>query len=305
MLGFVKNAVTEVTKLAGRTGLHIQKASPEILVGAGIAGVCVGAVLACKATLKVDEIVDEAATDINKIKEAKNDIPNEDYSETDYRKDIAKAYCKAGGKFVRLYGPSVAIGTVSIFSILYGHNILRKRNLAMAAAYKALDESFARYRRRVADELGDDVERNIKRGIIKTKAEIIETDEKGNEVKKEEVVSVTDPNMISEYARFFDESSRNWNKSPEYNLLFLRSQQNYANNLLKARGHVFLNEVYDMLDIPRTSAGAVVGWVLGAGDDYVDFGIYDIDKDGRNFVNGTENVILLDFNVDGLIYDKI
>lgn len=303
MLGFVKSAVDGVTKMAGRTGLRIQKVSPEILVGAGVVGIVAATVIACKATHDhADDILDEAK---EKLDDLKNEETKESLTDKEYKKEVTHIYFRAGAKIAKVYAPAVSLGTLSIFSILYGHNLLRRRALATAAAYKALEESFNRYRRRVAEEIGDDVENRIKKGIKYEKKEVETEDKDGKKTKVKEVVETIDPNSVSEYAKFFDSSSINWNKNPEYNLLFLRAQQSYANNLLKSRGHVFLNEVYDMLDIPRTSAGAVVGWVLGAGDDFIDFGIYDINKDGREFVNGTENVILLDFNVDGLIYDKI
>lgn len=112
---------------------------------------------------------------------------------------------------------------------------------------------------------------------------------------------------VSQYARFFDEGSPAWSKDSEYNLMFLKQQQQYANDLLKKRGHIFLNEIYDMLGIPRTKAGAVVGWVYDEnnpiGDNYVSFGITD--ERNANFVNGYEKSVLLDFNVDGNIWDKI
>jgi hypothetical protein len=87
--------------------------------------------------------------------------------------------------------------------------------------------------------------------------------------------------------------------------MFIRSQQNYANDLLNARGHVFLNEVYDMLGIERTSAGAVVGWVRGNGDNEIDFGVLNDLHSGQRFINGDERSVLLDFNVDGVVYDLI
>ena len=112
--------------------------------------------------------------------------------------------------------------------------------------------------------------------------------------------------MISPYARFFDETVYEWKPDPLMNKCFLDAQQRYANNLLEARGHIFLNEVYDMLGFQRTREGAVVGWIKnGDGDGYVDFGIYDGNERSRAFVNGHETSILLDFNVDGTIWDKI
>ncbi|MCA1800666.1 MAG: DUF6353 family protein, partial [Actinobacteria bacterium] len=109
------------------------------------------------------------------------------------------------------------------------------------------------------------------------------------------------------YARYFDEGSTVWSRERDYNRLRIRAIQNYANDMLKARGHLFLNEVYDELGLPRSRAGAVVGWVMSkSGDNFVDFGIYNQENErARAFVNGQEQSILLDFNVDGVIYDLL
>lgn len=112
---------------------------------------------------------------------------------------------------------------------------------------------------------------------------------------------------VSDYARFFNESCANWTKNPEYNFHFLKQQEMYATSVLKSRGYLFLNDVYDMLGIPRSKAGQVVGWVYDpdntAGDNYVDFDLYSSQNEG--FVNGYEKSALLDFNVDGCILDRI
>jgi hypothetical protein len=183
---------------------------------------------------------------------------------------------------------------------------MRKRNLAVIAAYKAVEQGFSDYRKRVISELGEEKDREFRYGIKKEKITVTETDEKGKEKKTEKIIETIDPNNHSPYAVFFDESSIHWTKTAEYNKLFLQTQQNFANDLLHSRKHIFLNEVYDMLGLPRTQAGAVVGWVKGHGDDYVDFGIFDRESEkARDFVNGYERSILLDFNVAGVIYDLI
>jgi len=120
-------------------------------------------------------------------------------------------------------------------------------------------------------------------------------------------VKTTDKPCVSDYARFFNSASIHWTKSSEHNLMFLRLIQRHCNDLLKARRHLFLNEVYDQLDIPRTKAGQVVGWIYDEknpmGDNFVDFGIYNLRNE--NFVNGYESSILLDFNVDGNILERL
>jgi len=295
-----------VVKASGRTGLVLKKYSPEILMGAGIVGIIGSTVMACRATLKVEGVLDNANEKFGKIKFAHDNIPDEAYDDNDYKRDMAVAYVQTGVDFVKLYGPAVTLGAASIACLLGAHGIMKKRNVALMAAYKAVEQSFADYRQRVRDEFGEDKDRRYHNGITEEVITEEVVDENGKKKKVKKTVEVVDPNNISQYARYFDDRSNQWSKVPEHNLVFLKAQQNFANDLLKSRGHIFLNEVYDMLGIPRSQAGAVVGWVLGEGDDFVDFGIFNRDDDKiRDFVNGYETNILLDFNVTGVIYDLI
>jgi hypothetical protein len=194
------------------------------------------------------------------------------------------------------------VGGASIAALTRSHNILNERNAALTAAYAALDKGFKEYRHRVVEKYGEDQDLEFRHGS--REVEII--DEETGKKKTVTRVGYDEPSI---YARFFDPLSTSWSKEPEYNLLFLKCQQSYANDLLLARGHVFLNEVYDLLGIPRSKAGSIVGWIVTAGtitDNHIDFGIYKGgDHTIRDFVNGRENSILLDFNVDGVIYEKI
>lgn len=303
--------MTKVTRTANRVGFKIQKHSPEILVVTGVIGTVVSAVMACKATTKANDILEETKHQIDMIHECQelNEKGETEYSKEDAKKDLVIVYAQTGLDFVKLYGPSVALGLLSITSILASNNILRKRNIALGAAYAAIDRSFKDYRGRVIERFGEEVDRQLKYNIKAEKVEeIVKDSETGKEKKVKKTIDVANPNDYSAYARFFDEGCLGWEKDAEMNLMFLRSQQQYANDLLISRGHLYLNEVYDMLGIPRTKAGQVVGWVYDPEnpkrDSYVDFGIYDTNRvKNRDFVNGYERVILLDFNVDGNILD--
>lgn len=290
----LKNVMT--SKL-GRSILVGQKHSPVILFGAGVIGVVSATVLACRASLKLDGIMDEH--DKDKWQIAVANLPN--YSEQDRKKDLVILHFRTAGEITRIYAPAAAVGILSIIALTGSHIILNRRNVAITAAYAALDRGFREYRRRVVDELGPEKDRQFRYQM--ENREIVEETKEGPVTK---TVKQPGPNGASIYARFFDETSSSWRKEHSYNQFFLQSQQNYANDMLRARGHVFLNEIYDMLGLPRSKEGAVVGWVQGNGDDYVDFGIFEGDREsGMRFVNGYERSVLLDFNVDGIIYDKI
>lgn len=303
----MNNIVNSATKTFHRVGFQIKKHSPEILLVTGITGVVTSAVMACKATTKVDAIVEETKKSIDMIHEGMEagNICDVEYTEEDGKKDLAIVYIQTGVKFAKLYGPSVLLGLTSIGCILASNNIIHKRNVALSAAYTAIDRSFKGYRSRVIERFGENMDREL-RYNIKTQEvkETVVDEETGKKKTVKSTVSVVDPNTYSDYARFFDEYCAGWTKDAEYNLMFLRQQQNYANELLKSRGHLFLNEVYDMLGIDRTKAGNIVGWIYDEkhpiGDNFVDFGIYVLDNEkARDFVNGRERSILLDFNVDG------
>ncbi|RHU19929.1 hypothetical protein DXD92_00175 [Blautia sp. TM10-2] len=303
-----------LTRKFYRVGFKFKKHSPEILVGAGVVGVVASAVMACKATTKLDDVLAETKDTVDKIHdvtEHPEKIPEgKEYTVEDSKKDLTIVYTQAGVKLVKLYGPAVVLGTVSIAAIIGGHHILRKRNIALAAAYTAVDKGFKEYRGRVLERFGEEVDRELRYNIKAKEIEKTVTDANGKETVVKETVDVADPNLTSDYARFFDDGCTGWTKDPEFNLMFLKDQQRYANDLFKSKGHLFLNEVYDMLGIPRTQAGQVVGWIYDEknpiGDNFIDFGIYDIaDERKRSFVNGYERTILLDFNVDGNILEMI
>lgn len=287
----------------------IQKHSPEILAGVGVIGTVTSAVMACKATLKLNDILDDCKETRNKIKEvADNPKYENEYTPEDVKKDITINYTQTAVKIAKLYAPAVILGSASLGCLLASNDILRKRNAALSAAYMTVDKSFKEYRGRVAERFGEEVEKEIRYNIKAQEIETVVANEDGSETVVMEEAKVMDPNLYSDYAKFFDEANPNWQNDPEYNLMFLKSQQQYANDLLKARGRLFLNEVYDMLGIDRTKAGQVVGWTYNpnnpTGDNFVDFGIYDMSKERvRAFVNGYETNILLDFNVDGNVWD--
>ena len=287
----------------------VEKHSPEILMGVGVVGVVATTVTACRATMKLNDILDECVETRDKIKSVQENPAYEDrYSDEDAQKDLTINYVQTGVKVAKLYAPSVALGVLSIGCLVGSHSVMQKRNAALSAAYLTVDKSFKEYKQRVIDRVGEEVEKEIRYGIKAEEVVETVTDEEGNETTVTETVKMMNPNLYSDYARFFDESSPYWQKDPEYNLVFLKAQQQYANDLLRAKGRLFLNDVYDMLGIEKTKAGQIVGWVYDPvnpnGDNFVDFGIYDMSKERvRAFVNGYEATILLDFNVDGNIWD--
>lgn len=312
--------MTTISSSFNKIGFKLKKHSPEILVVAGVVGTVVSAVMACKATTKVSDILEKAKEDINSIHDcAANEEFVEEYTPEDVKKDLTIVYVQTGIKLAKLYAPAVALGALSIGSILASNNILRKRNIALAAAYATIDKGFKEYRNHVVERFGEEVDRELKHGIKAKKIEKVIVGEDGKKKKVKETISVVEKDSLSDYCFFFDESNPYWEKDGNYNRMFLLAQQQYANDKLRANGYLFLNDVLDTLGIPRTKAGQIVGWIYNPdnpnGDNYVDFGIYETyRRDEKAFVKDKamgerygkeiyERVVLLDFNVDGNILD--
>lgn len=309
-----------------KTGFKLKKHSPEILIAAGVVGTIASAVMACKATLKVNDILEGAKEDVAKIKDVRNQVIEADelgesridYTDQDYKKDITIVYVQTGFKLAKLYAPSVALGTLSILGMVASNNILRQRNIALAAAYATVEKGFKEYRNRVVERFGDEVDRELRYNVKAQKVDAVTTDENGKEKKVKETINVFDGNP-SDYSFYFDESNPYWEKDGNYNRMFLLAQQQFANDKLRADGFLFLNDVLESIGIEKTKAGQMVGWVFNEdrpnGDNYIDFGIYEtyktdkeeFDKDvairGRMGKEIYDRVVCLDFNVDGNIWD--
>lgn len=285
----------QVMRTLAKQVLVAKKYAPNILFVGGIAGIVGSTVLACRATLKLDNTLDEFKENIHKIE--MKAIANADYAEDkQYKADVGLVYIKGSYSIVKLYAPAVIVGVASIGALTGSHVTLMRRNTSLMAAYAALSNAYTEYRERVKRELGNERELDIYHAVSIEKFK--DEDGKTAEIKS------ADPNKWSPYARFFDEASPYWQKNPELNRIYVQVQQNYLNHLLQVRGHVFLNEAYDQLGLERSKAGQVVGWMIGnGGDNYIDFGLYEATS--SRFVNGIERNILLDFNVDGVIFDKI
>lgn len=307
----------EMKKMINKVKFNVIKHSPEILMGIGIAGVITSTVLACRSTLKVKDILEDKETNMNNVKEVLAE-GREDYTEEDARKDKTIIMTTTAIRIMKLYAPSVIIGAGSIACLLESHNVMRNRNAGLAAALAATTESFKQYRERVTAKYGDEVDKEMRYGIKKEKKE------KDGKKTKEDIVVGCDEKELSGYARYFNESNINWTDDPQYNMMFLRQNQNWANDKLISQGYLYLNDVYDALGFPKTKAGQVVGWVYDPknnerGDNYIDFGIYDLNVRGyrdemandtiaeerQDFINGYRNSILLDFNVDGNIWETM
>lgn len=302
----MNSLTTTISNATGRAGLQVKKHSPEILMGMGVVSFIGTVILACKATTRAEEVLDRHASEMERAKEAATvALPEDNY---DVKKETMIVYSHTAVDMAKLYGPAVAMGTLSMACFLKAYSIVNSRYLGAVAAYNAVSSVFDLYRSRVREELGDQMDRHFRYGTELVEIDTEEDTGNGKKKKVKETVENLNSENIgpSEYAKFFDKSCAEWDPNPQFGLRWLRANETAANDILNSRGHIFLNEVYDMIGLPHTKAGAVVGWVKGQGDGYVDFGLYNPNNSSaRRFINGEDNVVLLDFNVDGIIFDKI
>lgn len=295
---------SNMSRFMGRTSLKIEKNLPEITFALGIVGFVGTIAIAYKQATKTKMVLEDHERNMADMREA---MELEDFSLDEVKRDKLIFYSKTAVDLVKVSAPVVALGAFSITCFLVSRNVLNKRYLAAVSAYNGLSEVFKAYRKRVVDEYGEDLDRHFRYGTTYRGEEIEVVDEKGKKKKEIEKISETNTKDIvpGDLSVVFDESNHgNFTNSRALNLAFLKAMQLKCTDILRTRGHLFLNEVYDFLGFEHTQAGAVVGWIMNeTSDGYVDFGLYK--PEARNFINGSENTVLLQFNHDGIIYDKI
>lgn len=298
--------LNKVNSLKALGGTKIKAYKPEIFLGFGLAMVGIGIVEACKATIKAEDVIEPAIADVEDIND---DIDAQIITKEEGNKELAKVYIHTAGKMFFTYKAAIFFISIGAAFILHSHGLIREDLMHTIAAANALNESFNGYRKNVIDELGEDADKRFKYGLRKeNQIEESYLNEEGDEqTKKVKNALVANPySQHSPYSRFFDSTSDCWSPSAEYNKTFVLAQEASANDKLRTRGWLSLAEVYEMLGFEATEASLVVGWVLGNGEDKVKFDVFDVYNEAtRRFVNGMEPVILLDFNVDGVIIDKL
>ena len=304
--------MNKLSRTAHGMGRTIKKHSPTILIVAGVVGTVTSAVMACKASTKVNGVLEDTKKQLDDVKKARElvaegNLEATEYTEEDAKKDTVIIYTQTGLKLVKMYGPAVLLGALSLAGIVTAHGIMRKRNLALVAACTAIDNNFKSYRSRLIERFGEELDHELRYNIrTKEIEEIVKDEETGEEKVIKTQVQAYDPEAVMKDVSscFFDEYCKGWKKDPELNLLFLRTQQAMANRMLQQRGWLSLNDVYELIGRDATGFGQLIGWVYDeknpVGDNYVDFGIYNIHSEAcRDFVNGRERSILLQFNHDG------
>ncbi|AVD99483.1 hypothetical protein SEA_BING_61 [Streptomyces phage Bing] len=297
----LKTLAGKVTGTFSKQILTIKTNSPAILLGVGVVGVTTSVVLACRATLKLSDVLEKGEEDLEKVKTTPAVEDEEERSKAKFGVQLQTAI-----KVVRLYTPSALLLGASIGALAGSHVILQKRNASLVAAYTVVSQGFKEYRARVVADQGK--EKDFEYRFGKSEKEIAEEGKNGPEVS---VIKGPDQDDLKHktewtYARVFDRHNPNWSDVPHQNQNFIHMVESSANRRLIINGYLFLNDVYEMLGFPKTQAGQQVGWVVnpaeGEGDGIVDFGVWNEGTfKGVEWISGQRDALLLDFNVDGVV----
>jgi hypothetical protein len=295
--------------------------SPELLIGAGVVGLVGAAVVAVRRGVRWHSAAKaEIVHDLETIKKAEG---SPQYTREDKVQDYARVIGKGVWSFTQIYGPSVAAGVASVVSILAGTGVLKGRLAAMTSAAATAQAALERYRSRVREKLGEDADYEFAYEVSAKKGKIKHEDgTKESLVTYHLVPSSGEWMAASPYSRLWDENAMEWCANRDIQFLTLRSLENHFNQELNARGVVFLNDVYKALGLPMSKDAALVGWIkdyekpkmaklaaeLGRvpGDGVISFGVFENESpSARAYLAGDDNRVVLDFNVDGVIYDLI
>lgn len=302
--------VMSLINTAFRTvALTTKKYAPQIAIFGGIGLGVGGAIVACIETRRLDGILEEAKEDLKNIHDKA--ISDKTYTEDQVKKDTFKVYARATGRIINNYKWAAGMEIASVISILVGSGAINRRYMRTAAALASMSADFGDYRKEVRERYGDEVDNEIRYGYKteEIKEKIVDENGKTKTVKKKiKVLPEKAIDNTDDYRRIFDKTNPWWdsnNNDIRYYMMFLRSQQSYFNDLLRANKYVFLNDVLKALGFPKTRVGQEVGWVHNpedGNDGYIDFRLaetYVEDEFGTR-----RKAILLDFNVDGSILNK-
>lgn len=307
--------------LAAKIGIKVRKRAPELLMVCGVASFVGTIVTACKATTKLEEIKAEAKSTLDEIDDMeKQEL--EEYTHEDAHKDKGIIKLKTAVKVVKLYAPTIVLGSATMLCFFGSHIILKRRNVALSAVALASDKALKEYRQKVAEKFGEEVEKELRYGLVEKEYEKEVTDDKGKTKKVKEKIKAVDKNGYrGQFDFYFDETCPGWDKNAHYNKRYVLERQDWVNKELKRRYYKFhepltVNDVCDQFNIPRMPGGNSAGWWYDPDDQtckddiHINFGVFNVhDEDARAFVNGLERCLRVCLEPDTLdvwsYYDEI
>ena len=201
------------------------KHSPQILTGLGVAGLVTTTVLAVKATPKAVRLVEEEAY------ERKEELTP---------MEVVKVTWKC-------YIPTAISMSTSIACILFASSVHRKRNAALAAAYKLSETALIEYRDKVVETIGEKKEKVVREKVA-------EENIKNNPPQQNNVIVTGRGNDL-----YLEPISMRYFYSDKNTIDAIQNRLN-AKMLGEVRGEISLNEFYDELGLECTDIGYDIGW---------------------------------------------
>lgn len=286
----MKYVPKSLSRAVGKTVLKAQKNSPTILFVAGVGGAITATVLACRATLRVNDVLDDHEkdlADLGRVYQRDNAMVLKEHD-----REQAYIYMRTIARIAKLYGPAVGVGACSVVCLTKSHNILMQRNAALTSAYVSLQTFLDGYRGRVREEVGESREKDLY--YASTPVELVEDTKDGP--KK---IYGSTPGIGSPYAVIWGPGNWAFQDSPEHNVSFIRIQEQLMTDMLRSKGYLFLNDIYDRFDLPNTAAGQICGWMIDhdKSDDFVEI-LETPMHDGSG-------AFMLDFNIAGPVFELL
>ncbi len=227
-----------------RTG--IQKHSPEILSGVGIAGMITTTVLAVRATPKALILIEEEKRRINaelRIKTKENG-----------QKHCGKVDRLKPAELIRVtwvcYIPATVTGILSVACLIGASSVNVKRNAALATAYSLSESALKEYQEKVVQTIGEKKEQEIRDSIAKDKLS------RDPVVNKEIIITGRGETLCYDTitSRYF-----------KCDIEKLRRIENELNKQLISEMYISLNEFYYEIGLRTTDLGNDLGWNIGDG----------------------------------------
>ena len=302
------NLLNSALKIATPMITKVKVNSPTLLLIAGTTAVVTGTALAVKGGLELDRITDQHAETLDRIADAKEDENLPEYTEEKAEGDVVRTYYNTGRELVKTFAPAVALVGLGIGCFFWSNGIMKHRNLLLAGTVTALEQSFQQYRQRVIEEFGEDKDQDYRTGVYRSEEKVKITDPETGKKKtvKKEVINV-DEQRIDLYTRIYDDGNPGWTKDPERTFMHLKGIQKIFQDQYDAWGYVYFSEVLKELGYKETAMSRNCGWFNDENSDgRIDFGFGDLSNPATvRFINGEETGVLLNFNCDGFIADRV
>ncbi len=177
------------------------------------------------------------------------------------------------------YIPAVVTGVSTIACIFSANMLNQRKQTAITGAYALLDQTYKEYRDKVKELYADEVDTHIQTEIAKDKY-------------KETDIEVDDGTEL-----FYDVFSKRYFNAKMEDVVKAEYE---INKKISNWGGAFVNEFYELLDIPPIDGGDELGWSAGQLMEYIWAQWLDFDHDKVVMDDGLECYIIT-MNVEPML----